>query len=104
MGKNHRKPLTLQQKTQRVDGVFEIRLTRRFGTVLKFIEIFLNILRIKFQGTATKMQRYGCQMTTITLNGFWTSAQNGQIATETVIESFEALNFFNSTFYKIIDL
>jgi len=99
-----RKTLTLQQKTQRINGVFEIRLTRRFGTLLKFIEIFLNILCIKFQWTATKMQRYGCQMTTIALNGFGTPAQNGQTATITVIESFKAINFFNSSFYKVLNL
>jgi len=84
--------------------MFEIRLTGRLGTVLKFIQIFLNIFCVQVKGTATKMQGDGCQMTTITLKSLGTPAQKRHLAPKTVKENFKAFNLNNSAFYKILDL
>ena len=92
---------TLQHGAQTVNRVFEIRLRRSFGAILKRIEILVHIFCTQFQRGTSEMQGYDRQMTAIACNGSFAIARNGQAAAETEIEYFKTFNLLDSTCYQV---
>lgn len=88
-----RQPFAFKQETKSIDGMLEISLRGCFASLLKLVEVILNLFRIKASRKALKVQSYGRHMTAIVIEGSGAAAENGDVTFKAIEESFESANF-----------
>ena len=91
-----------QQKTQAVNGMFKVRLRRGLASLLEFVEIIFNLLRIQFSRQSFKMQGQGGNVSRVIVESTFASAQDGNISFEALQEFGKTVNFARGTIQDFV--
>ena len=84
-----RQALRLEQETQPVNGVLEVRLGGGLAAPLQQVQIILYLFRIKVSGQALEMKGHRGHMAAVIVESPRTAAQDAYVALKTSQELFE---------------